>query len=182
MKHVYLFAAAGALLVVAGCASNPNVASIPPVGPAPGASAAGLKDGSLQVYSARDQTGLDPNLAERLWDENFGEIEYLDEQPHTDYALYSANGEFLREVRNASASNPAQPELVSLPPGLYQIQAKSEERGGEIIPLTVPVVIKPGERTAVHLEGDWKPLRPHSGSEVVRLPDGRLVGWVAQGD
>lgn len=181
MKNACSIAAAGALLWLAGCASAPKATLIEPVGPGPAAPVTGVKTGSLQVYSARGRGDVDPNAAERLWDEEADETEYMKEQPHTDYSIYSAKGRFLQGVHNARESDETQPAMVTLPPGGYKIQARGEARSGARVRLTVPVVIEAGKCTAVHLEGNWTPSGHYLETEMVRLPDGQIAGWRAAG-
>jgi len=46
-----------------------------------------------------------------------------------EYAIYSKVGGFIKRVRNARNPNEPDPVLVSLPPGLYEIQAEAEVTG-----------------------------------------------------
>ncbi len=71
MRYDRLLMGAGMLFWLTGCSSLPNsaaqdVANRPATAlPIPMAS-------SPQIYSTEDSSSGDPNLAERLWDEDFG--------------------------------------------------------------------------------------------------------------
>ena len=67
----------------------------------------------------------------------------------------------------------AEPEKLSLPPGLYEVQARATDVGTVI----VPVVIAPGRRTDVFLDARGMPAKEAAGlTDPVRLADGRVVG------
>ncbi len=182
MKHipVRLLATASGLLWFVGCSSIPVATSVQPVGPSPTASPAAIRDGWLRVYSAREPAELDPNLAERLWDENLGRSDLLYDSAHTDYSIFNPNGTLVERVRNAHGLTDTDPVLVELPPGQYTIAAQAEEDSGEVVGVTIPVVIERGKRTTVHLTGDWRPSGRFVSSEIVKLPDGQIAGWRAE--
>ncbi len=182
MKYVSvrLLATASGLLWLVGCSSVPLARSVQPVGPAPNASAAAVRDGWLRVYSAREPAEIDPSLAERLWDENIGRSDLLYNPAHTDYSIFNQDGTLVERVRNARGVADMDPALVELPPGRYTITAQAEEDSGEVVGVTIPVVIEPGKRTSVHLTGDWRPPGRFVRSELVELPDGQIAGWRAE--
>lgn len=179
MRYAYSFAAASTLFWLVGCVSAPKTALVQPVGPAPTAASTGLKNGSLQVYSAREPSDISLNTVIWFWNDDFGKNDFLYEPAHTDYTIYSRSGKVLEHVRNARDYNDPQPALVAIPPGLYTVEAQAEEEGGGTINLTIPVEVEPGKCTTVHLGGDWKPSGHYRNPEVVRLPDGQIAGWRA---
>jgi hypothetical protein len=67
------------------------------------------------------------------------------------------------------------PQIVRLPFGYFQVRAEAEGFGW----VTVPVVIRAEEETVVRLDGTWTDTPSANGREIVRLPNGRLVGWRA---
>ncbi len=178
MKHTNTIVLAGALLWLVGCASPTKVAVLEPIGPAPTVRPQNGGDGYLQVYSARKKADIDLNMEERLWDNDFGKNEFQYDPVHTDYTIYSQGGGFIKQVRNARNPNDPEPVLVSLPPGLYEIQAQAENSAGTV-EVRVPVVIQAGRTTVAHLMGGWKPHHHYTDNEVVRLPDGEIAGWLA---
>ena len=87
------------------------------------------------------------------------------------------NGVRFRWERNSVANTDENPALVRLPAGVYTVRAQDDGYGWVI----VPVVIKGGETTTVHL--DARPLPPSeqiNATNSVRLPNGRIVGWRAR--
>jgi len=178
MKHTSTLILTGALIWMAGCASPTKIADLQPIGPAPASVSRNSGDGSLQVYSARQQVGFDPNVDEWLWNNDFGRNEFQYLSAHTDYAVYGQNGRLIQRVCNTLTENSAEPAPVSLPPGRYEIRAKAEDYAGAL-DVRVPVVIRAGQTTAVHLVNGWKPRRRFTRDELARLPDGELAGWLA---
>lgn len=69
---------------------------------------------------------------------------------HTSYNLYTAQGAFLKRIRNRIMRGDEAPETVKLAPGRYVIHAQSEMDG----PVAVPVIIADGRTTVVNLEND----------------------------
>jgi len=174
--------AMGATVVLMGCASAaPKVTALGTVGPCSRVGAGLTGNGTLTVHSARRIPNLDPkgNLQEWFPD---GNCEALYELAHTDYKIYSADGKLFKQVRNVRGMNDSKPTAVSLPPGAYTIEAEAERKGDlAALSVVVPVVIDPGLVTAVHLESKWRPRDARDGGdEVVRLPDGRIIGCKAR--
>jgi hypothetical protein len=91
-----------------------------------------LSQGSLVVYSATDafEDGGVPYYA------------------HSSYAIYTTNGKLLKNVENHISNSDEIPEVVTLPVGLYVIEARSERDGY----VRVSVVIKAGQQTIVDLD------------------------------
>jgi hypothetical protein len=175
-------AAAGALLWLVGCASAQKVTVLEPVGPALTGWAGTIADGKLQVYSARERAPVDLNREEFLWNNDFGRNDFLYEPAHTGYTIFSQDGKVLKQAGNACGLNDGKPALVTLAAGSYQIEAEAERGGGASLTVDVPVVIKTGQTTVVHLERDWKPSTKLADKHAfVQAYDGRFIGWRAQG-
>ncbi|HEU5396891.1 MAG TPA: hypothetical protein VFV81_06975 [Verrucomicrobiae bacterium] len=141
--------------VLVGCASP--VVTLDTVGPAPVKATAATAMGHLQVYSATETH----QLAQDLY--------YY---PHTGYRIYSASGKLVEYVPNHAAVEDETPSWVSLPAGHYLVKAQSDYYPT----VMVPVDIQEGRTTEVHLNLDWKPANG-ANRQVVRLPDGKAVGY-----
>ncbi len=89
--------------------------------------------GYLKVYSRTEQT-------------EWGDNTYY--YPHTAYWIYNTAGKRIKTVTNHDSSIDESPEKVSLTPGHYVVRAWSDDDGL----VTVPVIVKLAETTAVHLE------------------------------
>lgn len=144
----------------AGCASQPVAVS--PVGPAPVSFNHTGERGYLRVFSATETHVIAENT-------------YY--YPHTSYTIFDESGAVVKYVRNHTGSTDESPTLVAIPSGTYNIVAESESYGR----MTVPVVIKDGQTTVVHLDRNWR-LTPQLASngmagKLVRLPDGEAIGW-----
>lgn len=149
---------------LAGCATASAPLVLAPVGPAPAASASGAATGTLVVYTPFDPrphfTDVDP-----------------DRQHHTDYTLQGPDGRLIRRVHNDTGTVLDGPVAVALPPGSYRVLAEANG-WGEVV---VPVIIAARRETCVHLEGGGAAPRADQASpaDLVRLPDGQVVGWAA---
>jgi hypothetical protein len=171
------------LLGAAGCATPDRVAMLPGVGPSPSQSQPTVwaAEGYLQVYSARERIPTNPNGSEFAWNNDFGNNDFLFGDARTSYALYSADGQLVQQVRNASGRN-ASPALVSLTPGSYQIRAEAVDFNDVTSTVMVPVCIESGQTTQVHLDGKWSPQsKGHGEGQWVRLSNGSIVGWHCSG-
>lgn len=147
----------GTLLLGLSCQTQPHLV-LDPVGPPSGGAADFAGVGSLRVYSGT-QTRQVGN--------------FINFYPHTPYSIYSTNGARLRWIENSVANIDEAPALVRLPAGLYTIRAQDDAYGR----VTVPIVIKAGETTIVHLEARRLPSYDEPpASNAVRLPNGRIVG------
>ena len=154
-------------VVVAGCASRKGPLVLDPIGPGPHSALTDGGHGSLVVYSAFDPT---PDLNRTPYRHRY-----------TDYQILSADGkQVLQVVENNRETLLNSPPPVQLAPGSYRVVARANGYGS----VTVPVVIKPAQVTAVHLEGSvwWPRSSPIFGSDPVRLPKGEIAGWRATGD
>ncbi len=179
MKYTNIFAAVGAVVWLVGCASAPRVVVDEPLGPAPTGVTPATGDGSMVVYSARTPADVDMNMQEWRWNSDFGKNEFLHEPAHTDYTIYTQNGEVLRHVRNAGDPNDDTPTVVTLPPGSYKVEAEAVNCDANRVKVLMTVMVKPGQTTLAHLEGDWNPMGQYKETQVARLPCGRIIGWRA---
>jgi len=160
----------GLLPLLASCASSTVPLMLGPVGPETSTRIETAPTGYLKVYSATED--YHNGSAEDL---DFREVHYY---PHTNYAVYSEDGKTVKKVRNAIGVHDEDPALVEMPAGTYTVLAESERYGM----VKVKVVIKPGKLTAVNLEYN-KPSQggpSKSNNDLVRLPNGSIVGWRAE--
>ena len=109
-----------------------NLLSPGPVKPGDLAYRTHLPQGYLKVYSATDEF-------------NDGDAWYF---PHSSYTIYTIDGKLFKKVRNRHSADDEIPEVVTLPVGSYVIEARSERVGY----VRVPVVIKAGQPTVLHLD------------------------------
>ena len=158
MKHPMLllcFCCAGLLTA---CASSPPLR---PVGPAPGPQTlAPPGEGVLVVYSA--WSCFDNYLT----------------ADHSGYNIYSNDGKLVKWVPNFIEGDwtVEPPTRVHLPAGSYTIKAE----GGIYGWVYVPVVIKCDQTTPVYLDDENHPIASMASmNNVVKLPDGEIVGWAA---
>jgi hypothetical protein len=94
--------------------------------------------------------------------------------PHTGYTIYDQNGKTVKYIPNHLGRMDEVPTVVSIPAGQYKIRADAEHYDR----VTFPVEIMPGRTSVVHLEKDSKrPETPLQDSQLIRLPDGQVVGW-----
>ena len=179
MKYINTVALAGAMVWLVGCASAPRVVVVEPVGPGPMAGSEGQGNGSLVVYSARTPADVDVNMETWLVNNDFGKNEFLYEPAHTDYTIYTQNGEVFKHVRNARDMNDDTPKVVTLPAGSYKVEAQALDCDSSRVKVLLTVVVKPGQTTMAHLEGDWNPGVQDKETELATLPCGRIIGWRA---
>ena len=166
MKINTTFVLLGLVPLLASCTSPPI--ALAPVGPAPfagGFSSNGT--GGLQVFSCLEEENDDQNQgssgASPSW------------YQRTDYNIYDATGKLVKHVDNTTGHYATSPRLVSLPPGKYTVRALDKDWQS----VSVPVVIKPGLTTEVHLGKTWEPPAGAEKNEIVSGPDGHPVGWRA---
>lgn len=152
-----LGAAVGSLLT--GCSSTP--VALVPVGPNPSNFPLASSNGQLEVFSALSGhvEGNNPS-----W------------YRHTDYYVCDSGGQRLQRVNNFMGHYSQAPRILDLPPGHYLIEARAED----ILRARIPVVIRSGELTEVHLDGLWQPVADASHTELVFAPGGYPVGWSAK--
>ena len=164
MKHTNYLLPICCVVLGSSCAFNRDVVLQTAVGPPPFKQASHMPEGELVVYSAFDP-GMtsDPDASTH----------------HSDYRIYSADGKQLQYVHNWVGTFIEDPAVVSLAPGRYNVEARAAASGA----VTVPVMIEAGKTTSVHLDrSNLADGRQPSESELVRLPDGWIVGWRAKGD
>ncbi|MGD1019042.1 MAG: hypothetical protein ABSA12_06955 [Verrucomicrobiia bacterium] len=162
MKRLLMLCWLGVSTFAMSCALTTKPVMLGTVGPDPSAQAASSTTGFLKVYSAVKCYPYDRQY-------------YFE---HTDYGVYDAAGKRVKSVRNAAGFHDPTPALVTLPAGAYNVVAWAD--GYELV--KVPVVIKAGQLTEVNLEANRKPSIPATAeADVVRMYDGRVVGWSAAG-
>ena len=177
MKQINYIAAASILVWLTGCASASKIVVQDRLGPCHQVPSESVSDGALQVYSARESALLDVNAETFFCNNDYGKNDYLYGTAHTDYTLFTADGTVLEHVRNARSHNSAGPTLLKLPAGSYTIEAEAEKFPGVNMTVVIPVAIKPGQTTTVHLEPNWSPIgEAMDPARLVRLADGRVLG------
>ena len=139
-------------VVFVSCRSNPLM--LPAVGPSTSNSSRRPGHGSLQVYTA---------LTER----NDGGVRYYYPQ---NYVIYQTNT-LVKSVVN-SVLMAEQPAVVDLPAGDYLVRGPADGYGW----VQVPVVIKAGLLTEVHLDRQWRPKGWKSATNLAVMPDGAPIG------
>lgn len=161
MKRTNCFFAVCLIVLASGCALNRNYVVLTPVGPPPRIAANNAPEGGLAIHSAFDVGG--------------GGID-SEQQYHSGYKIYSLDGKSLRYVNN-KVGIIEDPQVVSLPPGRYNVVARAAAFGS----VTVPVVIEAGKTTSVHLDGSELTSGIQTSAQgLVSLPDGLIIGWSAQ--
>jgi hypothetical protein len=160
MKNIHVILGAVGAVMLAGCASAPI--ALAPVGPDPTAYTGAGPTGRLVVYSA--------------W-QGHGEGNNPSFYQHADYYIYNPQGRLIRHVDNTIGHYEQVPRPVSLPAGKYVVQSWAKGFGNEWV--KVPVVIRPGETTKIHLDDGWSIPSGVSPMEVVSVPHGYPVGWRA---
>lgn len=156
MKHIPLIVGAAFASLLVGCTSTP--VALAPVGPGPFASRVASDTGSLQVYSSlvtRSEGSENPE-----WHQ------------HSHYYLSDANGRHSRYVENTIGHYEKTPRTLQLTTGRYLVRARAS--AGEWV--EVPVIIRSGETTIVHLDHGWNPGSIPA-TELVSMPNGSAVGW-----
>jgi hypothetical protein len=159
VRSVSLFVFLLGLAAMAGCATRAPLVVQNPVGPQRPHQPRRRTDGDLVVYSA-------------TYVSTYAQSEY---PVHTDYTIATRDYKVIERVANQTGPFNANPATVRLPPGEYRVKALVE-RGGFVI---VPVVIEAGKKTVVDLNGEALPQNLSADDDLVRLPDGRVVGWRA---
>ena len=92
----------------------------------------GSTQGYLLVYSATDEF-------------SDGDLIF---NAHSSYSIHTTDGKLFKNVENHISRSDEMPELVTLPPGFYTVEARSGNNGY----VRVPVQIKPGRQTIVDLD------------------------------
>jgi hypothetical protein len=102
-------------------------------------------------------------------------IEQSEYPVHTKYSIATTADMVIKRVPNLAGSFYADPAKVTLPAGAYHVRAQYDH-GGFVV---IPVCIEPGKTTIVDLSHERLPAGTESTREPIRLPDGRVVGWLA---
>jgi hypothetical protein len=155
----------GAGMMLCGCATNRNGMALDCVGPQPApVTDAKADSGTLVVFSAQ-LAGADFDTRDAYRPE------------YSNYKIYNANGELQQLVVNNSGNIFQEPASVKLAVGQYRVFARANGYGN----VTVPVMIKPGQTTVLHLEGGstWQRQAGFNPTNTVHLPGGEIVGWKA---
>jgi hypothetical protein len=149
--------------LVAGCVSPQHRLVLDPIGPPDSPLAAAGSNGTLVVFSAFDSHA------------DFNDLPYL--RHYTDYKITDPGGKLAQTVRNDDHNWLEGPKRVQLPVGAYRVIARANGYGV----VTVPVIIRAGQVTTVHLEGSpwWQNRTQMSQSNPVLLPGGEIAGWRA---
>jgi len=159
MKGQVFLLGAGLVAILTGCASTPI--ALAPVGPDPSAIESTAAKGGLQVFSSLigRSEGNNPTWYQ-----------------HTDYSIYDLQGKLVKHVNNNDGYYATAPRHVTLPAGRYLVKAQAND----YFWVSVPVTIKCGQTTRVHLDDSWRPPVNTPTTELVSLPDGNPVGWEAE--
>jgi hypothetical protein len=159
MKNFTVLLGAGLVSLLAGCSSTP--VALAPVGPNPAVGGSQGAEGGLQVYSGLVGRSEGNNPA---W------------YQHSGYYLYDAGGKRVQRVDNITGYYEQAPRQMVLPAGKYLVKAQAKD----YFWVEVPVTIESGHTTRIHLDDNWKLPADVSKKELVSLPNGRPVGWLAE--
>jgi hypothetical protein len=161
MKNISIVLGTALTSLMLGCASPP--VALTTMGPNPNGPKSAASTGELQVFTY---------MAERSDNQNQGSTDPIWYQ-HTDYGIYALNGRLVRQVGNTTGHYAESPRLVALPAGHYIVKAHAV---GDMF-VKAPVTIKSGQVTRLHLDEKWNPPVGIVTSELVKLPDGKPIGW-----
>jgi hypothetical protein len=156
--YVPIILGVAVISLLSGCSTTP--VALAPVGPNPASFTAATGNGRLEVFSA-----LTPRM------EGTNPTWYQ----HTDYYVCHPQGQRLQHIANYTGYYALAPRVITLPPGQYLVEARAKN----ILQVKVPVVIKSGEITRVHLDGNWQPGSGMPKAELVYAPTGYPAGWSA---
>jgi hypothetical protein len=129
------------------------------------------KPGAAVLSTPENRLG-DLVVYSETYSPTLGQSEY---SAHTNYSIANVDGHIIEHVTNTAGSFNSKPARVSLPAGEYRVRA--QYIGGRFV--TVSVIVEPDKTTIVDLDGEAIPQEKAVAREVVRLPDGRVVGWSA---
>lgn len=168
----FLFCLCGCALLLTGCQAPLVVQAA--VGPEPGGHETGGTNGRLLVFSRLEAHSDNGSMeAEDLTGEIVtGDPDYYQ---HRAYTMYDHRGKRIKSVGNTVGHYSEEPREVELLPGSYSVLAEAEGYGR----VAIPVHIKSGRTTIVHLDKQWRPPPSYQNSDLVRLPGGYAVGWNA---
>lgn len=165
-----LFGFCGCALLLPGCHAPLAVQTA--VGPEPAGHEARGPNGRLLVFSRLEAHNDNGSMtAEDLTGEILtGDPDYYQ---HTAYVIYNQLGKRIRRIGNTVGHYSEAPREVELTPGNYFVQAEAECYGR----VAIPVQIKSGRTTILHLDKRWRPPLSYKEGDLVRLPGGYAVGW-----
>jgi hypothetical protein len=153
MKMIQVLAV---LTACAGCAPIQPLVLSHAVGPLRSFADESRTAGALVVYSDTDGPVIDA----------------ADYSPHSDYNVYTMDGQPVRSVTNRDNMSAREPAILELPVGQYKITAKALKFGF----VTVPVVIENGRTTLVDLNRELLPRSLAANEKWVSLPNGQIIG------
>ena len=160
-KYFHFGALSVALALLSACANPGTPVAVQAVGPAPREEAASSHEGYLVVYSAWG-----------IVNENKAPVDH-----HSRYTIMSDDDKINRVIINHIDRFDEGPIRVSLSAGSYKVSALSAHSGRVI----VPVIIAPQQTTYVYLDGQTRPnLAAGQQADVVKLPNGDVVGWAVK--
>jgi hypothetical protein len=160
IKNLHAWIWLSMVTLVPACSFHQTPVALQPVGPAPMEESSPSLEGTLVVYS---------------------DLELFSDPPpyfnqHSSYTIASDDGKLVKHVPNHLAGFDEGPQPIALAPGSYTVTARSANFGR----IEVPVVIKGRHTTFVYLDGQPHLNAPSTlQSNVVKLPDGQIVGWTA---
>ncbi|EEF61575.1 hypothetical protein [Pedosphaera parvula] len=93
--------------------------------------------------------------------------------PHTGYTIMDPNGTFVKYVPNHVGTMDNAPSIVPIPAGHYLLRAESDWYGRA----TFPIEVKQGKKLVIHLERDGNQPKNNDDPRIIRLQDGRMIGW-----
>jgi hypothetical protein len=158
MKFALFLLGIVSVLSLVGCVSTP--VAVAPVGPNPYGRKSMVSEGELVVFSRLHACTEGDNPT---W------------YQHSDYRIYNFQGKLVKYVGNSIGEYEQAPLPVTLPPGRYIVRSRARD----YLRVEVPVIIKPGQTTNVHLDDNWRSPTDSQESELVILPNGNPVGWRA---
>jgi len=144
---------------ISGCAARSTAPSAPDlgvIGPPLSVQLAPTHEGTLVVYT------------------DWIPVPAIDADTHqrSDYRILLMDGTVYRRVSNAGHA-----AAVLLPEGTYLIDTSVQPYG----PMKIPVRVAADHQTEICLTGDWDAAFQRVPKDaVVKLPDGRVIGWRAQ--
>lgn len=103
-------------------------------------------------------------------------IEQSEYPVHSNYTISTAADKITQRVTNLSGAFAASPATITLPSGEYHIRAQYDHGSFVVVPLR----IESGVTTIVDLNHELMPSDGALTREPIRLPSGRVVGWLAR--
>jgi len=95
-----------------------------------------------------------------------------DTHQRADYRILRTDGTVFRKISNAGSAKP-----VALPEGAYLVATAVQPYGA----IRIPVRVTADQQTQICLTGEWdSSFQRVPADAVVKLPDGRVIGWRSQ--